>query len=424
MVGCMRRHSWASWSFWKGPTTSTVPSRNWTTITHGVMGLLLVGVVAGERDVGASCESARPDLELASAPGEGRARQLECPGCGSDRAVVPDGPGQNLPLNPEPAPVLEPSLRNTRVAEAETGASGLEVLRRKDVLAERDRALDRQLELTNIAGPGLAREPGPDQGRYLRWPPVSHGLAQEAKSQGLDVCGPLSKRRNLEHDASEPLHEVVAKPAEVNEVGEVPAGGRDDANVNRDERRGAEPTDGALFESAQELRLQMQAELGDLVEEQRAVVGLLEQARDGARGAGESAAHVAEELTLGQTGRNRRAVEGHERPTAAAGLVDGVGEHFLAGASLTEDEDRQSRRCDPVDEGEQPAHGLADRDDVVAPVPGPAAVQSFHGYTSLPRLPRRGACVKERSAAPPDGVPSPLSTGPRLIPRRPMRAGP
>ena len=82
--------------------------------------------------------------------------------------------------------------------------------------------------------------------------------------------------------------------------------------------------------------------VADLVEEQRPAVGQLERAPLALTRAGEGAALVAEELALEQVSGIGRAVDGHERPVAAAGwLVDGRGDELLAGAALARDEDRR-----------------------------------------------------------------------------------
>ena len=56
----------------------------------------------------------------------------------------------------------------------------------------------------------------------------------------------------------------------------------------------------ALLQDAQQLGLQRRRQLADLVEEQRAAVGLLERPTLPLGGAGERAALVAEELALEQ----------------------------------------------------------------------------------------------------------------------------
>jgi hypothetical protein len=83
------------------------------------------------------------------------------------------------------------------------------------------------------------------------------------------------------------------------------------------------------------LRLQLERQLADLVEEQRAAVGALEGAGPIGHRAGERALLVAEQLALDQRRGDRAAVEHHHRAAAArAGVVDGVGQQILAGAGL------------------------------------------------------------------------------------------
>ena len=62
----------------------------------------------------------------------------------------------------------------------------------------------------------------------------------------------------------------------------------------------------ALLQRAQQLGLQLERQLADLVEEQRAAVRELEAARAALQRAGEGAALVAEELALDQRWRGSR----------------------------------------------------------------------------------------------------------------------
>ena len=78
-------------------------------------------------------------------------------------------------------------------------------------------------------------------------------------------------------------------------------GGGDDAHVDlRSARRRRRARSRRLLQDAQQLGLERERQLADLVEEQGAAVGLLEQAGLARDGAGEGAALVAEQLALGQ----------------------------------------------------------------------------------------------------------------------------
>ena len=108
---------------------------------------------------------------------------------------------------------------------------------------------------------------------------------------------------------------------------------RDDAHVDRDRLASADSLDGSLLQHAEQLGLRARRQVANLVEKQRAAVGLLEAADAPGVGAGERAALVAEELALEQRLGDRGAVDRDERLVGAlAVLVEGAGDQLLAGA--------------------------------------------------------------------------------------------
>ena len=102
----------------------------------------------------------------------------------------------------------------------------------------------------------------------------------------------------------------------------------------------ADAADDAVLQDAEELDLHRRRRLADLVEEDRAAVGLVEQPALLADGAGERAALVAEELGLEQRLGEGAAVDRDELPAAAGVVVDGAGDQLLAGARLAGDQHR------------------------------------------------------------------------------------
>ena len=112
-----------------------------------------------------------------------------------------------------------------------------------------------------------------------------------------------------------------------------------DPDVDRDRLRAADALERHLLEHAQQLGLDLQVDVADLVEEERAAVGLLEPADAVAVGAGERPLDVAEQLALEQALREGRAVDLDERPCrAGAGGVDRRGQQLLARAALAADQ--------------------------------------------------------------------------------------
>jgi hypothetical protein len=99
----------------------------------------------------------------------------------------------------------------------------------------------------------------------------------------------------------------------------IAVGRRDQAHVGLLDLGRADPHEGAGLEHAQQLHLQVERHLGDLVEEQRAAVGALEEAQVLPVGAGEAALLVAEDLAFDQVRRDRAAVDREERPGCGAG---------------------------------------------------------------------------------------------------------
>jgi hypothetical protein len=92
--------------------------------------------------------------------------------------------------------------------------------------------------------------------------------------------------------------------------------------TSRDRRLAADAVELALGQHAQQARLQRRRHVADLVEEQRAAVGLFEAAAAQRVGAGERALLVAEQLRFEQLLRNRRGVQRDERPCWRAGCAD------------------------------------------------------------------------------------------------------
>src|SRR5690606_24704206 len=114
----------------------------------------------------------------------------------------------------------------------------------------------------------------------------------------------------------------------------------------------SEAVDHSILEHAKDLRLGREAHVADLVEEERAAVGLLELSGAAPRvGAGDARPRrVAEELALEESLRNRGAVDGDERlPSTRRALVDRAGDELLSGAALAGDQDRRVEAGDLLD---------------------------------------------------------------------------
>ena len=113
----------------------------------------------------------------------------------------------------------------------------------------------------------------------------------------------------------------------------------------------------AVGQHAQQPRLQFLRHVADLVKEQRAALGLLETAAAHVLGAGEGAALVAEQFGLQQLLRDRRGVDGDERPTRSRAVAVQRARHqFLAGARLAGDHHRRVGLRQAADRAEHLLH--------------------------------------------------------------------
>ena len=102
---------------------------------------------------------------------------------------------------------------------------------------------------------------------------------------------------------------------------------------------GADALDAALLQGAQQLDLHRHRHALDLVEEQRAAVGVLELADAAPRRAGEGADLVAEQFAVDQVLRQAAAVQRNEMAAPPLAVVVQAARHqVLAGAGLAVDD--------------------------------------------------------------------------------------
>ena len=130
--------------------------------------------------------------------------------------------------------------------------------------------------------------------------------------------------------------EIAAEFPLLHVLVQVPVGGARHADVDLLGRGGAQREDLLGLQHAQELGLGIQGHVADLIEEEGAMVGQLDEARLVTIGAGEGAASVPEELALEEVLRDGRAVDGLEAPLAPREAVERAGHDLLAGARLAE----------------------------------------------------------------------------------------
>src|SRR5207249_12118263 len=103
------------------------------------------------------------------------------------------------------------------------------------------------------------------------------------------------------------------------------------AHIHRNRLRSADTLKGLLLEDAQEFHLRVGRQVADFIEEERALVRLLEAPDAPLVRASERAAFVAEQFAFEQILRYCSAIDRDERRFGArAVLVDGASNQFLA----------------------------------------------------------------------------------------------
>src|SRR6266511_2916086 len=108
--------------------------------------------------------------------------------------------------------------------------------------------------------------------------PLRRELCQEMPSEERDVAPPPTKRRQFDHAAAEPRVEIAPKTARFDLGGKIEVGRREHARGAAERHSGADRGEFAILEHTQELRLELERQLPDLIEENRAVGGAREVA--------------------------------------------------------------------------------------------------------------------------------------------------
>ena len=143
--------------------------------------------------------------------------------------------------------------------------------------------------------------------------------------------GALGETGTREFDGAEAVEKIFAEASGENFGAQIAIGGGDQADVHGAHFGRTHALDFAILNHAEQLRLHRQRSLADFVEEHGAAVGEFEKAGARVRGAGESAAHVAEELAFEKRVHQRRAIaDGESRLGHRAHLVQRVRDQFLA----------------------------------------------------------------------------------------------
>src|SRR5581483_7681313 len=171
--------------------------------------------------------------------------------------------------------------------------------------------------------------------------------------------------------------EIGAESSRVHLLSEIAPRRGDDANVDRLELRSADALDLSLGEGAQQFGLEIDRELAELVEEERAAIRFGEGALATLGRAGEDAFLVAEEQRLGQRLRDRTAIDDDEGSVLLRGsFVERFGDALFARSRFSKDENGKGSRSDFLQDREHATH-LRRRSDEGSEAIGEADVDAL-----------------------------------------------
>jgi len=211
-----------------------------------------------------------------------------------------------------------------------------------------DGGLDGVGELSDVAGPCAGTDPG---GRGVLevtdGAVVSSGeLLEIMGGKEVDIVVAFAEWRQSDGQDHEPVEQVAPEVAGGDRGIEVHAGCGDEADIDTGGAFSAEAPELAILDGGQELGLERCGELPDLVHEQGATVGLLEEAASCLLGAGEGAPDEAEELRFEKGFGHAGAIDCDVRSAGACGgRMDGMGEQALAGPAFAGDQDGSVDGC-------------------------------------------------------------------------------
>ncbi len=177
------------------------------------------------------------------------------------------------------------------------------------------------------------------------------------RQQFGNVVAPLAQAGHVDADDVEAVQQVLAEAPLLHPPVEVLVRRGDHPHVDADRHAAAHAVELALGQHSQQARLQRGAHVADLVEEQRAAVGLLEPPAAHRVGAGECPLLVPEQFRLQQFRSDRGGVERDEWPARPrAVLMQRVCDELLARAGLAGHEHGQARARQPADRAEHLLH--------------------------------------------------------------------
>src|SRR2546430_2292202 len=117
----------------------------------------------------------------------------------------------------------------------------------------------------------------------------------------------------MDRDRVQAEKQILSKTPLPHFLFRISIGGGDHSDINALRLIRADPANLTFLQSSQQLHLKRQTCFGDLIQENRAVIGLLPQSSAVRSCAGERATYMTEEFRLNKLGRQGSAIHRYER---------------------------------------------------------------------------------------------------------------
>ncbi len=159
----------------------------------------------------------------------------------------------------------------------------------------------------------------------------------------------LPECRQGDMNGIDAIIQILPEPAFTHQLLQIHIGSANQADIDGLRLIAAHPYDAPVLNSTKQLRLQVQRNIADFIQEQRPAIGLLELANVVCMSIGECALHVAEQLTFKEGFRNGTRINGHHRLAAPEAMcVYLPRQHILACAVLAGNQHRGIGRCNLI----------------------------------------------------------------------------
>ena len=165
------------------------------------------------------------------------------------------------------------------------------------------------------------------------------------------------QRRHVDREHVEAVEQVFAERTGFHLARQVTVGRGDDAHVHLGRAARTHSVHFAFLQGTEQFHLCVQRQLADLIEEQRAAIGLDKLAGGFGNSAGKRALLMAKQDRLHEVFRNGAAVDRHERlARPGAGALNAARDHFLTHTAFAQDQHRNIRGRPALCHADDAAH--------------------------------------------------------------------